>query len=305
MEWLSRTLSLLRALLINRHTDDQLHNVITKKYTNTISTTQVISYIHGLPDDTWQEPSPTDPLSLIDQVELSMAYHCEERMSRQTLLRYIHQNRLHNSLRINTMDKLMGKMREDFEMEIEEQERKMEAALAKGMDQVKEEVEGFARTYTNDKVNNELVAAKEEVKSYANSEDEKLESRIHDWHRSLMHGITLRGSNAGPDRGYVYYLGRPICSDAAEKGDVWDIKDAHVVCKMLGFSRATQSYYDICNFGDCPPAGIPFGMSGFECSGSETNIAKCPHDEILSEQCNGGSGGFTGGSVDIVGVECE
>ena len=31
-------------------------------------TTQVISYLHGLPDDTWQEPNPDEPLSLVDQV---------------------------------------------------------------------------------------------------------------------------------------------------------------------------------------------------------------------------------------------
>jgi len=58
----------------------------------------------SLPDETWHEPNPTDPLSLIDQVELSMAYGCEEQMSSQTLLRYIHQNRRHNSLRINSME---------------------------------------------------------------------------------------------------------------------------------------------------------------------------------------------------------
>ena len=31
-------------------------------------TTQVISYLHGLPDDTWQEPNPDEPLSMVDQV---------------------------------------------------------------------------------------------------------------------------------------------------------------------------------------------------------------------------------------------
>ena len=32
-----------------------------------------------------------------------MAYQCEDQLTRQTLLQYIHQNRHHNSLRINTM----------------------------------------------------------------------------------------------------------------------------------------------------------------------------------------------------------
>ena len=39
-----------------------------------------------------------------------MAYHCEEQMSRQTLLSYIHQNRLHNSLRINTIGEISNEI---------------------------------------------------------------------------------------------------------------------------------------------------------------------------------------------------
>jgi len=29
---------------------------------------EVISFIHGLPDETWPEPDPSDPLSVVDQV---------------------------------------------------------------------------------------------------------------------------------------------------------------------------------------------------------------------------------------------
>ena len=29
---------------------------------------EVLTYLHGLPDETWREPSPDDPLSLVDQV---------------------------------------------------------------------------------------------------------------------------------------------------------------------------------------------------------------------------------------------
>ena len=41
----------------------------------------------------------------ISKVELSMTYNCEDLLSRQTLLRYIHQNRNHNSMKINTVGK--------------------------------------------------------------------------------------------------------------------------------------------------------------------------------------------------------
>ena len=107
----------------------------------------MISYLHGLPDETWQEPNPEDPLSVVDrvfdmysliggqgkmiisdpvlmtfsfaliwlllclnratelpmQVELSLAYDCEESVSREVLLRYIHHNRDQNTRRINSM----------------------------------------------------------------------------------------------------------------------------------------------------------------------------------------------------------
>ena len=31
-------------------------------------TMQVLTYLDGLPDDTWKEPNPEDPLSLVDKV---------------------------------------------------------------------------------------------------------------------------------------------------------------------------------------------------------------------------------------------
>ena len=32
---------------------------------------KVLTYIHGLPDNTWKEPDPEDPLSLVDQVSFA------------------------------------------------------------------------------------------------------------------------------------------------------------------------------------------------------------------------------------------
>ena len=86
-----------------------------------------------------------------------MAYNCEEQMSRRTLLRYIHHNRNYNSLKINTLggwsasqfgiwtkrhlyfisgflypETLVGELRQDFEDKLKTEEKKMEAALAKG-----------------------------------------------------------------------------------------------------------------------------------------------------------------------------
>jgi len=137
---------------------------------------EVIRFRHELPNTTWHEPTPDDPLSLIDQVELSMAYKCEEQMNHTTLLRYIHQNRNHNSLKMNTMGALIEELKEEEEkMEVavakgivdarnlidekmEQEEEKMRAAVAKGI--------ADARSYTNTKIDD----AKADVKSYTNSE---------------------------------------------------------------------------------------------------------------------------------------
>ena len=32
----------------------------------------VLTYLHGLPDQTWPEPEPQDPLSVIDQVDICL-----------------------------------------------------------------------------------------------------------------------------------------------------------------------------------------------------------------------------------------
>ena len=65
---------------------------------------------------------------------------------------------------------------------------------------MKEELKGFAES--GDEVLESI------LKGYADNEDKVLENRIHDW---VNMGVTLRGTNAGPDRGHVYYQGLPLC----------------------------------------------------------------------------------------------
>ena len=36
---------------------------------------KVLTYIHGLPDDTWKEPDPEDPLSLVDQLAFAICFY--------------------------------------------------------------------------------------------------------------------------------------------------------------------------------------------------------------------------------------
>ena len=115
------------------------------------------------------------------------------------------------------------------------------------------------------------------------------------------------GPDASSGRGHVYYDGRPICAEGGNGGGTtWDINASNVVCRMLGFSSTTTSpSTDGCPYTSCP-VGIAYALSGFKCTGSETHIIDCPHDQAIPDHC--GTGGVTNGngasSDDIVGIEC-
>ena len=63
--------------------------------------------------------------------------------------------------------------------------------------------------------------------------------------------------------------------------DHWDIKDAHVVCQMLGFRGAKKA-----------PRGAHFGegngdimLDEVDCTGVETSIFDCGHNELYIHDC--------------------
>ena len=73
--------------------EKQIQNCIHQDFSK--NGEDVLTYLHGLPDQSWPEPEPEDPLSEIDQVgfyvfwkimilhflkvELAMAYNCSVR----------------------------------------------------------------------------------------------------------------------------------------------------------------------------------------------------------------------------------
>ena len=75
----------------------------------------------------------------------------------------------------------------------------------------------------------------------------------------------------------VYYLGYwgTICDDS------WDINDAHVVCRSLGYGPATaarsSAYY-----GQGSGSII---LDDVSCTGSETNLVNCGHSGYLTHNC--------------------
>lgn len=97
------------------------------------------------------------------------------------------------------------------------------------------------------------------------------------------------GSNNQEGRVEVFHNGSwgTVC------GDLWDINEGTVVCRMLGLGRAMQSYSSA-EFG---PGEGPIVLDNVQCLGMEENLGECQHDalggnncqhsEVAEVQCNG------------------
>ena len=73
---------------------------------------------------------------------------------------------------------------------------------------------------------------------------------------------------------------------------MWDINDANVVCRQLGFVSAI-AVYSKSHFGQ---VNSSFSIINLNCSGKETQIQECPHNTQTSANC---------GVNDGAGVECK
>ena len=65
-------------------------------------------------------------------------------------------------------------------------------------------------------------------------------------------------------------------------GNSWDIRDARVVCKQLGFPDA-EIAYDRANFGEGTGQIL---MDKVHCTGFEPLLSSCFRDELGNHHCN-------------------
>lgn len=63
--------------------------------------------------------------------------------------------------------------------------------------------------------------------------------------------------------------------------DSWDIKDADVICRMLGFPGAESALLSAF-FGEGPGSTV---LDNVGCTGEEENIAQCIHNGMMVENC--------------------
>ena len=100
------------------------------------------------------------------------------------------------------------------------------------------------------------------------------------------------GGGDTDEEGYVEALGSNgewggLCDDG------WGIQDAHVVCKMLGYPEADESFGSA-KFG-LAPSGNDFVLDDLGCTGSETNIFDCDHIGEWKHNC---------AASEIAGLRC-
>ena len=80
-----------------------------------------------------------------------------------------------------------------------------------------------------------------------------------------------------------------VCDDA------FDLNDAHVICRMLGYSSgASSAYTNSSPFGHGTSFN-DFAVDDLQCQGTETSIADCQHSAWYIDNCS---------SSEWAGVQC-
>ncbi|KAJ8034478.1 Neurotrypsin [Holothuria leucospilota] len=84
-----------------------------------------------------------------------------------------------------------------------------------------------------------------------------------------IQGIRLIGKTGQPQRVDILHDEKwgTVCGD-----EEWDLDDARVVCRQLGYHNATNSYKNI--------SGRIVWMSEVQCQGDETYISSCRHQKF-------------------------
>lgn len=93
-----------------------------------------------------------------------------------------------------------------------------------------------------------------------------------------------------PFQGRVEVFYRGIWGTVCD--DDWDLKDATVVCRELGFSGAIRAY-SRATFGQ---GSGPIWMDDVQCDGQENSLTECRHQGWGEENC---------GHSEDAGVKCS
>ena len=106
----------------------------------------------------------------------------------------------------------------------------------------------------------------------------------------------MGGNGSSEKEGYVEALGSNnvwggVCDNS------FDIFDAHVICKMLGFDTAIEAFTNSAadDLYGTAPSGSNFTLDNLNCNGKETSIFHCSLTGELAKPCE---------ASQIAGVKC-
>ena len=94
------------------------------------------------------------------------------------------------------------------------------------------------------------------------------------FHNSLDVPIRLKGSSQ-PNAGRIEILYAGVWGAISSHN--WDVNDATVVCRQLGYQAGAEAALKNRIFG---PFIGPVWLTNLQCTGNETNIMGCAHDKI-------------------------
>ena len=90
--------------------------------------------------------------------------------------------------------------------------------------------------------------------------------------------MRLVGGSSNAGRVEIYYNGTwgTVCDDG------WNISNAHVVCRQLGFRYALNTYRDV-HYGQRTG---PILLDDVYCEGSESSLFSCNHRGVGNHNCD-------------------
>ena len=103
------------------------------------------------------------------------------------------------------------------------------------------------------------------------------------------------GGSSNANEGYVevnvnYQGWRGVCDDS------FDLKDAHVLCRMAGYPDGASAFYTKSNPFGYGSSESDFAVDDLICTGNEASIAECQHEEWYTDNCS---------KTEWAGVQCN
>ena len=110
--------------------------------------------------------------------------------------------------------------------------------------------------------------------------------------------VRLGGSGSSENEGYVEALDTDNGVWAGVCDTSFDILDAHVICKMMGFNTSIKAFTNSAanDLYGIAPSGSNFVLDNLDCSGQENSVFDCQLTGELSDNCK---------ATQIAGVKCS